>query len=67
MTDLLLLFELAAISLLAALGSSFLLVGLPGWGLISTALILTCMTVGLRITSASKSSLERVLVSAQSE
>jgi hypothetical protein len=67
MTDLLLPFELAAISLLAVLGSSFLLVGLPGWGLISTALILTCMTVGLRITSANQSALEQVPLSAQGE
>lgn len=48
MQDSSLLFELGSISLLLVLGSILIMSGLPGWGLIYSAALLTALSLGLR-------------------
>lgn len=42
-------FELGAMTLLSIMGTVLLLSGLPGWGLVSTAILLGILSFGLRI------------------
>jgi len=48
MKDNSLLFELFTTFLIAGLGAALLISGLPGWGLIITAMVLLSVTIGLR-------------------
>lgn len=48
MKDNSLLFELFTIFLISGLGASLIISGLPGWGLLITAMVLLSITVGLR-------------------
>ena len=54
MTDSSLPFELSTILLLTLIGCGLLFVGLPGWGLISTAFLLASMSIGFRLASSKR-------------
>jgi hypothetical protein len=55
-------FELTTVLLLVVMGCVLLLFGLPGFGLISTALLLAVMSIGLRMAGAKERSDEVALI-----
>ena len=67
MTDSSLSFELITILAITAIGSGLLLVGLPGWGLITTAFLLASMTIGLRLPAIKHQYRELALIRVKGE
>lgn len=64
MSDRALYFELSAMGLLGVLGAVLLMSGLPGWGLITTAILLASLSFGLRFESA-KAKLQPIAIRAE--